>query len=125
MCRLQVDTDPYELALDAILRPAVERRLTGTTKMDSEIETTPIPEKPLSLSLAIKLIRWYQNKISPKLGSRCVFEPSCSHFCEVSIREYGLIKGIYLTINRLFRCRPGRGGIDLPSTKGVARCNTR
>jgi len=125
MSKLEVGSNTYELNVEEILRPAIERRLSGSTKMDIEIEANPIPNKPILLSGSIKLIRWYQKRISPKLGSRCVFEPSCSHFCEVSIREYGLLKGINLTIKRLFRCRPGTGGIDLPNIKGVKTCNTK
>ena len=107
-------THNCEILVDETLRPTVERLLSGSTNMDMEIESTPIPEKPLLLVMAIKLIRLYQRFISSKLGSRCVFEPSCSHYCELSIRSFGLLRGTLLTIKRLFRCRPGAGGIDLP-----------
>lgn len=126
MSNLKLGSDTYELNVEEILRPAIERGLTGTTKMDAEIEAYQIPKKPLLLSKSIKLIRWYQHRISPKLGNRCVFEPSCSHFCELVIREFGLLKGIYLTAKRLIRCRPGAGGIDLPNLKkGAITCNTK
>ncbi|MFI4849788.1 MAG: membrane protein insertion efficiency factor YidD [Gimesia chilikensis] len=45
-----------------------------------------IPRRPLRLYLAIKSLRWYRKYISPKLGSRCVFEPSCSHYAESAFR---------------------------------------
>ncbi|MFH1260222.1 MAG: membrane protein insertion efficiency factor YidD [Elusimicrobiota bacterium] len=59
-------------------------------------------------------MRWYRRRILPKLGNRCVFEPSCSHYAELALREKGLVKGLKLTAKRLCRCRPGAGGIDLP-----------
>jgi len=125
MNKLNVGTDSYEINVDELLRPSIERHLTGTTKIDTKINLTQIPKNPISLKFSILLLRWYQKKISPILGDRCVFEPSCSHYCEYVIREIGLIKGIYLTIKRLNRCRPGNGGIDLPPIKGDKQWNIK
>ena len=111
------------LDVEEKLRPSVERCLTGTTKMDAEIENLPIVSEPAFTRLIINLIRLYQKNISPILGNRCVFEPSCSHFCELSIRNYGFTKGIFLTLKRLYRCRPGSGGVDLP--EGESKCNIK
>lgn len=108
----------FDINVPEKLKPSVERKITGTTKMDSEIDALPMPERPILSIIAITLIRWYQIKISPKLGNRCVFEPSCSHYCELSIRELGILRTVQLTFSRLYRCRPGNGGIDLPPTKG-------
>lgn len=108
------DKDFFELNVEEQLRPSVERKLTGTTKMDLEIESNPIPSNPIFIALVIHLIRFYQRFLSSKLGNRCVFEPSCSHYCEVVIREFGLIRGTKLTLYRLMRCKSGNGGIDLP-----------
>lgn len=117
MTQITIGPDTYEFEVDEKFRPAIERQLTGTTKMDSEIEANPIPERPLLLSTSIKLIRWYQRRISPTLGNRCVFEPSCSHYCELVIRELGLLKGIFLAAKRLLRCRPDAGRVDLHPLK--------
>ena len=86
--------------------------------MDLEIDSNPIPAKPILIALVIRVIRFYQRFVSSKLSSRCVFEPSCSHYCELTIREFGLIKGVSLTFSRLLRCKPGNGGVDLPPLKG-------
>lgn len=118
MSTLKVETDLYELNIDEKLRPSVERQLSGKTNMDNEIDSLPIPEKPFLHKISILLLRSYQKNLSPKLGNRCVFDPSCSRYCELVIRENGLLKGFYLTIKRLSRCRPGNGGLDLPPTKG-------
>ena len=125
MNKLKVGLDSYELNVDEQLRPSIERQLSGTTKMDTEIHSLPIPEKPFLIRSSIMLLRWYRKHISPKLGKRCVFEPSCSHYCELAIREVGLLKGFYLTIKRLHRCHPGAGGVDLPTTQGDKKCNTK
>jgi hypothetical protein len=56
------------------------------------------------------LIRFYQYVLSPWLGvSKCRFTPSCSHYTSEAIQKYGPIKGVYLGIKRLSRCRPGGG----------------
>ncbi|PHS16921.1 MAG: membrane protein insertion efficiency factor YidD [Kangiella sp.] len=74
--------------------------------------------------LSVLALRTYR-KCRPRfIGDRCVFEPSCSHYCELAIRENGFFRGVKLTFNRLYRCKPGAGGIDL-SCKKVISCNTK
>lgn len=46
----------------------------------------------------------YQKLISPQLQSKCPYEISCSAFSMASIEEFGPIKGIPLTADRLTRC---------------------
>lgn len=46
----------------------------------------------------------YQRYLSPQLPSECLYHPSCSSFSKSLIREYGLIKGIVATADRLIRC---------------------
>jgi putative membrane protein insertion efficiency factor len=58
----------------------------------------------------IVLIRFYQYVISPWMGaSKCRFTPSCSRYTSEAIQKYGPIKGIYLGVKRLSKCRPGGG----------------
>ena len=58
----------------------------------------------------IVLIRIYQYVISPWMGaSKCRFTPSCSHYTSEAIEKHGPIKGIYLGVKRLSKCRPGGG----------------
>lgn len=67
----------------------------------------------------IVLIRFYRLLISPFLGNRCRFYPSCSHYAEEAIKERGLLIGGCLAIWRLLRCHPlSKGGIDLVPKKG-------
>ncbi|RME43560.1 MAG: membrane protein insertion efficiency factor YidD [Chloroflexi bacterium] len=94
--------------------PGVKRALTGTTPLDKEIDELPIPEDPAWLVLVVKGLRWYRHAIAPRLGNRCVFEPSCSRYSELAFRKYGFLRGMILSARRLYHCRPGLGGRDLP-----------
>jgi putative membrane protein insertion efficiency factor len=59
------------------------------------------------------LIRIYQRTVSPGLGNVCRFEPSCSHYAYEAIERHGLLRGGWLSIKRLLRCRPmGPRGYD-------------
>lgn len=60
---------------------------------------------PVSLSLGA-LMYVYQKAISPQFSSKCGYEISCSNFSKHVIQEYGLIKGVALTADRLTRCTP-------------------
>ncbi len=58
------------------------------------------------------LIRVYQICISPLLGPKCRFYPTCSAYAEESIRVHG-IAGIWMAIKRILRCNPWNpGGYD-------------
>lgn len=62
---------------------------------------------------ALALIHWYQQALSPNLGARCRFAPSCSHYAADAIELHGLPRGITFAVRRLVRCRPGGGsGFD-------------
>lgn len=64
-------------------------------------------------SLLLALLRFYQRFISPLLGQRCRFYPSCSHYAAEAIARHGAMRGSYMTICRVGRCHPGcEGGND-------------
>ncbi|MCK4454327.1 membrane protein insertion efficiency factor YidD [Candidatus Parcubacteria bacterium] len=66
-------------------------------------------------SLIFRIIRFYQKFVSPALGEHCRFYPSCSEYCFLAIKKYGILKGLFLGIKRILRCHPfNEGGIDLP-----------
>jgi len=66
-------------------------------------------------SSLLRIIRFYQNYISPNLGSNCRFYPSCSEYSYISIKKYGIIRGSAKGIKRISRCHPfNKGGVDLP-----------
>jgi putative membrane protein insertion efficiency factor len=59
------------------------------------------------------LIRMYQLTLSPMLGPRCRFYPSCSHYGIEAIDKHGALHGSWLTIKRIGRCHPfHEGGFD-------------
>lgn len=59
------------------------------------------------------LIRAYQLAISPMLGNRCRFHPSCSDYSMDALRRHGLFKGLWLSARRVGRCHPWHpGGYD-------------
>lgn len=55
------------------------------------------------------LIRIYQLVISPLLGPKCRFTPTCSQYAAEALKKHGLIKGGALAAKRISRCRPGGG----------------
>ena len=59
------------------------------------------------------LIRVYQLVVSPLLGPRCKYYPSCSHYGFTAVERYGLLKGSILAGWRILRCNPfSYGGVD-------------
>jgi putative membrane protein insertion efficiency factor len=59
------------------------------------------------------LIRLYQVTLSPLLGPRCRFYPSCSQYTLEAIHRDGVVRGTWLGIRRLGRCHPWHaGGFD-------------
>ena len=59
------------------------------------------------------LIRMYQLTLSPMLGPRCRFYPSCSHYGMEAIDKHGALRGSWLTMKRIGRCHPfHEGGFD-------------
>jgi putative membrane protein insertion efficiency factor len=62
---------------------------------------------------ALFLIRAYQLTLSPLLGNRCRFYPTCSTYAQEAIAKYGFFRGTFLGVRRLLRCHPFHaGGID-------------
>ena len=59
------------------------------------------------------LIRSYQYTISPVLGPKCRYLPTCSNYALEAIHKHGAFKGGLLTIKRITRCHPwGKSGHD-------------
>lgn len=64
-------------------------------------------------SIATLPIRLYQRLISPALGSRCKYYPSCSQYGVDAIARFGILRGVVLAAWRLLRCNPwSDGGFD-------------
>jgi len=64
-------------------------------------------------ALLVAPIRGYQLFISPLLGPRCKYYPSCSEYTIQAIRVHGPFKGLALGAWRILRCNPfSHGGVD-------------
>lgn len=81
--------------------------------------------RDLVASLLTSLIRGYQRLLSPLLGPRCRFYPSCSHYAIEAIQRFGPLRGSWLALRRLTRCHPLHpGGYDpLPEKCGSTGCS--
>jgi putative membrane protein insertion efficiency factor len=59
-------------------------------------------------------IRLYQRVLSPLVGSRCKYYPSCSEYAAQAVTRFGILRGLVLAGWRLLRCNPwSHGGVDL------------
>ncbi|WP_418828027.1 membrane protein insertion efficiency factor YidD [Paratractidigestivibacter sp.] len=55
-------------------------------------------------------VGFYQRRISPLLGARCIYYPTCSEYARQAIEKYGALKGTVLALRRILRCHPLHGG---------------
>ena len=75
--------------------------------------------------LMVGMIRLYQRLVSPLLGPRCRFYPSCSQYACEALHDHGALQGSWLAARRILRCHPFHpGGYDPvpepPGPKAVA-----
>jgi uncharacterized protein len=62
---------------------------------------------------AVLPIRLYQRLVSPLVGARCKYYPSCSEYAAQAIQRFGILRGLVLAGWRLLRCNPwSNGGFD-------------
>ncbi|NLS78804.1 MAG: membrane protein insertion efficiency factor YidD [Chloroflexi bacterium] len=63
--------------------------------------------------IALSLIQWYKDSISPHKPPSCRFTPTCSSYAYEAIDKYGLLRGGWMALKRLSRCHPFHpGGYD-------------
>ncbi|MDO8953850.1 MAG: membrane protein insertion efficiency factor YidD [Gammaproteobacteria bacterium] len=75
----------------------------------SFLEKISWPLKRLSKGL----IKLYKITISPLLGNRCRFYPSCSEYASEAIDRYSFVFALWLIAKRLLKCQPlHKGGLD-------------
>lgn len=59
------------------------------------------------------IIKFYQKIISPILGNNCRFYPTCSSYVYEAIKRHGVLKGLFLGLQRILKCHPLHpGGYD-------------
>jgi uncharacterized protein len=88
-----------------------------------ETVTSASAASPSLLARAVLApIRGYRRFISPALGQRCRYYPSCSAYAEEAVRELGAFRGTILAVWRVLRCNPfTKGGLDPVSDRRLFR----
>ncbi len=84
-------------------------RLRRAPAMHEPMIVSGEPRSMLNAALSglmLALIRFYQAFISPLLGPRCRFIPTCSAYGLEAISRHGPWRGGWLTLRRLSRCHP-------------------
>ena len=75
---------------------------------DSTARTATVPARLVMMPIA-----GYRRFISPLLGPRCRFAPSCSEYAVDALAEHGAARGLWLAAKRIARCHPFHpGGYD-------------
>jgi putative membrane protein insertion efficiency factor len=77
--------------------------------------------------LLLALLAAYRKFLSPMLGPRCRFAPSCSQYAVTAIQTHGAARGSWLAVKRVGRCHPFHPGGDDPvpppaSGRGALPC---
>ena len=70
-------------------------------------------------------IKLYQKTVSPLIGPRCKYYPSCSEYAVQAISKFGILRGLVLAGWRLLRCNPwSHGGFDPVEDQRLFRSRT-
>ena len=73
------------------------------------VDASRPPAARTSTAMAVGAIHVYQATLSrlyPKAGVQCRFTPSCSHYAETCVRQFGVARGGWLALKRVIRCGP-------------------
>jgi putative membrane protein insertion efficiency factor len=92
-----------------------------TTAATAQACAAPRPNIVIARFL-IALLRGYKRWLSPLLGPRCRFVPTCSEYAMAAIARFGALRGGWLALRRIGRCHPLHpGGHDPvpPSSHGA------
>lgn len=70
-------------------------------------------------NIVLLMIKIYQYSLSPLIGKQCRFYPTCSVYTKTAIEKNGIMRGLSLSLRRIFRCNPWHpGGYDpVPPSK--------
>lgn len=86
----------------------------------------PCERHPPVTRLLLFLIAAYKRLLSPLLGARCRFYPTCSSYARIAIARHGPWRGSVLAAWRILRCQPlCDGGMDpVPDHFTLRRCRS-
>ena len=84
--------------------PAYYQRPGNNAQVIQTHQTNAIAKyNPLTLVLKGTMLA-YQHVISPQLSRHCPYEITCSNFSKQAIGEFGIVKGVFLSADRILRC---------------------
>lgn len=73
----------------------------------------PTRARRLAIAPLVVLINVYKYVISPVIGPRCRFLPTCSDYALEALARHGPVRGGWLALRRISRCHPwGESGYD-------------
>jgi putative membrane protein insertion efficiency factor len=80
--------------------------------------SVPEPSLNPARALVLLILRGYKSFLSPLLGTRCRFHPSCSNYAMTAVERFGVLRGGWMAARRVGRCHPFHpGGYDpVPET---------
>lgn len=87
---------PYHNQID-------NRQINNTKPIEYKKNNPVIKYNPVNLTFTGAML-FYQHIVSPQLFKHCIYKISCSNFSKQAIQHFGLIKGIFLSTDRLMRC---------------------
>jgi putative component of membrane protein insertase Oxa1/YidC/SpoIIIJ protein YidD len=87
---------------DLLMKKSIVQTEKVKTKQTSK-RSWLLKYNPISLVLYGSLT-FYQKVVSSQLATGCLYETSCSRFSRKALNEFGLVKGVFLTADRLSRC---------------------
>lgn len=87
-----------------------------------DLQRTPADQ--FTARVAVGGIHLYQatlSRVYARAGLQCRFSPTCSHYAEACIRQFGLARGSLLAFTRVLKCGPWTpaGTLDPPPIIGV------
>lgn len=83
------------------------------TAVTSAAQHDPSERPTAAARVLVLLLTGYRRFISPLLGPRCRFYPSCSAYALEAVQVHGALRGTWLAARRLSRCHPFHaGGVD-------------
>lgn len=84
------------------------------------------PSRSLGRKIALSPVFAYRKLLSPMLGARCRFEPSCSAYAVQAVDRFGILRGLVLASWRVARCNPlGGQGLDRPEDQRIFPLSAR
>ena len=79
-------------------RPGNNARVMETHQSNALVKYNPV-------TLVLKGAMYaYQHAISPQLSRHCPYEITCSNFSKQAVQEFGIVKGVFLSADRILRC---------------------